>query len=108
MNSSGWVISPTPRATPFPTRRSSDLGASTVAVGAIGTVTANGINTVALTGTTVTLNGNITTDNTNGNSATMTGAALLGTAGTNDTSANVTDQTGAISFTSTINGGQAL
>ncbi len=81
--------------------------ANTVSVGAIGTNTADGINTVGLTGSTsVTLNGDITTSNAAGNTVTVTGPALLGAGVTIDTDTAGTD--GDINFTSTIDNAQAL
>jgi len=80
-----------------------NAGDATVTVGAIGS--GNEINTVAITGADITLDGNITTDNTAGNSVTLTGAVTLGNDVTIDTSAG----TGDIDFTSTVdNAGNLL
>jgi autotransporter-associated beta strand protein len=79
-----------------------NASSANVTVGVIGS--GNEINTVAITGANITLNGNITTDNTAGNSVTITGSATLGTDVTIDTSAG----TGNISFTSTVNNGGNL
>jgi autotransporter-associated beta strand protein len=74
-----------------------NAASANVTVGAIGN--GNEINTVAITGAGITLNGNITTDNTAGNSVTLTGPVTLGAAVTVDTSAG----TGNIGFTSDVN-----
>ena len=73
-----------------------DAQLANVTVGAIGN--ANEINTVAITGHSITLNGSIITDNTAGNSVTITGATTLGAALAINTSAG----TGNINFTSTV------
>jgi len=78
---------------------------NTVSVGVIGE--ANEINTVALTGSSgVTLNGNIITSDAAGNTVTVTGPAVLGTGVVIDS--NNTTHDGQVSFSSTINGAQAL
>ena len=76
-----------------------NAGAGAVSVGAIGS--ANEVNTLAITGSTITLNGNLTTDNQAGNTVTLTGAVHLGTAVTIDTSNNAA---GNVSLTSTLDG----
>jgi filamentous hemagglutinin family protein len=82
-----------------------NAGTGTVAVGAIGTQTTNGINTVELASSSgVILNGNITTDNAVGNSVSVTGPATLGTG----ISINTVNGVGGVSFSSTIDGAQSL
>ncbi len=78
-----------------------NAGAGSVSVGAIGS--GNEMNTVAMTGSTITLAGNITTDNTAANTVTLTGAVVLATDVTIDTSANVA---GDVNLSSTLNGGK--
>ena len=74
--------------------------AKTVAVGAIGTLAANGIHSVAITApTSITLNGNITTDNVAGNTVTLTGPVILGA----NVAINTSASTGNIDLTSTVN-----
>ena len=80
-----------------------DAAAANVTVGAIGVAAANDINTVAITGAAITLNGSIVTDSATLNSVSMTGAVLLGAGVTINTTANITNQTGAINLTSTVN-----
>ena len=105
VNSNGGAIS----ALKIDGTSSEDLtlnaSAGNISVGAIGTQTANGINTVALTGLGgVALNGNITTDNLTGNSVNIVGPATLGT----PVAINTANGLGNVVFSSTINGAQSL
>ncbi len=74
-------------------------------VGLIGDETANEINTIAITGATITLNGNIYTSDAAGNTVTLTGAAALA-AGVNINTDETTND-GTISFSSTVNSADA-
>ena len=75
-----------------------NASSANVIVGAIGVAAANDINTVAITGAGITLNGSIITDNTSGNSVTITGATTLG----GDLAINTSAGTGNINLTSTV------
>src|SRR5207249_10024412 len=77
-----------------------DAGAGTVSVGAIGNL--DEINTVAVTGSTVTLRGNITTSNAAGNTVTLTGNVALAAANLTIDTDNATND-GDVSITGTVN-----
>ncbi|MCM8778357.1 MAG: hypothetical protein NC834_01030, partial [Candidatus Omnitrophica bacterium] len=78
-----------------------NAGAGNVDIDAIGVSVANGINTVAITGTTIDLGGNITTSDAAGNTVTLTGNVTLSADVTIDT--DNTSNDGDITFSSTIN-----
>jgi len=78
-----------------------NASSANVTVGLIGDETANEINTVALTGVAILLNGNILTSDAAGNTVTLTGAVTLGAGVTIDTDETTND--GAITFSSTVN-----
>jgi hypothetical protein len=77
-----------------------NASSANVTIGTVGSES-NLINTVAITGTTITLSGNIYTSDASGNTVTLTGAVALGAGVTIDT--NETTNDGNVSFTSTIN-----
>ena len=79
-------------------------GAGNVTVGIIGN--ADQINTVDITGSSITLNGSIQTSNLAGNTVDLNGNVLLGNAVTIDT--NTAGADGAVTVTGTINNAQDL
>ena len=80
-----------------------NAGSGTLAVGAIGTGTANGINTVGLTSSTsITLSGAISTSTSAGNNVTLTGPVII--SGAVDIDTDTTGADGTVEFTSTIVG----
>ncbi|MDB5337293.1 MAG: hypothetical protein JWN70_2912, partial [Planctomycetaceae bacterium] len=77
-----------------------------VSVGHIGTITADGINTVMISADHIQLSGNITTSNAPGNNVTIKGATELVVGVTVNTNGAAND--GNVSFSGTIDGAQAL